>query len=218
MSWRLRWLVVAPIVLFVALTLMMSSCGGSSGCEGSFDEFGNFLPGVCPTPGPNIGFQLGMIVIGNGTPIPETPTPSPTPSAHKTMRATPTATNTLVPQASPTAVEVGGQVAFNASGCSFAASWAKGTSSKTLPIAARPCGPRAIPASSNRRDRRRWVASTAASQWVAHASTPAPAAYPRSRSSSQSPIRWRRRHRARYVQPRSRLRPLLQRREVRLRA
>ena len=115
MSRSFRWLVVAPVVLFVTATLLMSSCGGSSGCQGSFDEFGNFLPGVCPTPGPHVGFSIETIVIGNGTPIPATPTPSPTPTGGKVRSPTPTATQTLVAQASPTAVTVGNQVGFNAS-------------------------------------------------------------------------------------------------------
>src|SRR5579872_511479 len=115
MSRSFRWLVVAPVVLFVAATVLMSSCGGSSGCQGSFDEFGDFLPGVCPTPGPGVGFSISTIVIGNGTPIRPSPTPSPTPSGERTRRATPTVTQTLVAQASPTAVTVGNQVAFNAS-------------------------------------------------------------------------------------------------------
>src|ERR1700735_4560094 len=115
MSRSIRWLVVAPVVLFVAATLLMSSCGGSSGCEGSFDEFGDFLAGVCPTPGPGIGFSIETIVIGNGTPIRPSPTPRPTPTGERTRRATPTATQTVVAQASPTAVTVGNQVAFNAS-------------------------------------------------------------------------------------------------------
>jgi outer membrane protein assembly factor BamB len=117
MSWRLRWLIVAPVVLFVAATVLMSSCGGgSSGCAGSFDPFGNFVPGFCPTPGPQAGFNLEMIVIGAGTPIASTPTPSPNPSPTPHVPPTPTATETLGPQASPTAAAVGQQVPFHAQG------------------------------------------------------------------------------------------------------
>lgn len=113
MSWRLRWLIVAPVVLFVAGTLLMSSCGGgSSGCQGSFDSFGNFLPGVCPTPGPQIGFNLETIVIIAGTEI----EPTPTPSSTSTGRPTPTSTATLGPQAGPTTAAVGQQVPFHAQG------------------------------------------------------------------------------------------------------
>jgi outer membrane protein assembly factor BamB len=117
MSWRLRWLIVTPVVLFVAGSLLMSSCGGgSSGCSGSFDEFGDFVPGLCPSPGPQLGFNLETIVIGAGTPIPVTPTPSPNPSPTKHVPPTPTATASLVPEAAPTTGVIGQQVDFNASG------------------------------------------------------------------------------------------------------
>jgi outer membrane protein assembly factor BamB len=137
MSWRLRWIVVAPVVLFVAFTVAMSSCGGSSGCTGSFDQFGNFQAGVCPSPGPGLGFALETIVIGAGTPVPATPTPGPTatrpfqptptptgsveptpvPTETPTFKQrTPTPTPSLVPQAQPTTVLKGQQVAFNADG------------------------------------------------------------------------------------------------------
>ncbi len=113
MSWRLRGIVVAPVVLFVAFTVLMSSCGGgSSGCIGSFDAFGGFVPGLCPSPGPQAGFNLETIVIGAGTPVPSTPTPGSTP----TGKPVPTATQTLGPQAGPTTGVAGGQVFFNASG------------------------------------------------------------------------------------------------------
>jgi outer membrane protein assembly factor BamB len=117
MSGRLRWLVVAPVVLFVAVTLLMSSCGGGGGgCEGSYDEFGNFVAGLCPSPGAEPGFNLETIVIGAGTPLPSTPTPSPTPTGGHVKSPTPTATQTLVPQAGPTTAVMGQQVPFNASG------------------------------------------------------------------------------------------------------
>src|ERR1700735_4404946 len=104
MSRSIRWLVVAPVVLFVAATLLMSSCGGSSGCEGSFDEFGDFLAGVCPTPGPGIGFSIETIVIGNGTPIRPSPTPSPTPTGERTRRDTPTAERRIASTTKPAEV------------------------------------------------------------------------------------------------------------------
>jgi outer membrane protein assembly factor BamB len=147
MSWRLRWLIVTPVVLFVAGSLLMSSCGGGgSSCSGTFDEFGDFLPGVCPSPGPGVGFNLEEMVIGAGTPVAETPTPSPSPSrtpipsrtptpsgptptpspsptpspaptpTEHVGKATPTATQTLVPMAGPTLGVVGQPLAFNASG------------------------------------------------------------------------------------------------------
>ena len=111
MSWRLRWLIIAPVALFVMTTLLMSSCGGGGGCLGSYDEFGDFVPGLCPSPGPGTGFNLQTIVIAAGTPLPATPTPSPT-----TGPRHPTPTPTLEPQASPTAGIVGSQVDFHATG------------------------------------------------------------------------------------------------------
>src|SRR5271169_6745993 len=130
MSWRLRWIVVAPVLLFVAFTVAMSSCGGSSGCTGSFDQFGNFQAGVCPSPNPGAGFALETIVIGAGTRVPPSPTPGPSPTGPfksptptpsgpptETFRGrTPTPTPSLVPQAQPTAAFVGQQVSFNADG------------------------------------------------------------------------------------------------------
>lgn len=136
MSWRLRWIVVAPVVLFVALTVVMSSCGGSSGCNGSFDQFGNFVPGVCPTPQPEPGFALETIVIGAGTPVPPTPSPGPTATFRQAtptptgpfeptpvLTATPTfkvrtatPTPSLIPQAQDTTVMRGQQVPFDAQG------------------------------------------------------------------------------------------------------
>ncbi len=136
MSWRLRWIVVAPVVLFVALTVAMSSCGGSSGCNGSFDAFGNFQAGVCPSPGPGLGYQLETIVIGAGTPVPPTPTAGPTATGHHAtptptglIEPTPVPTTTptfkgrtatptpsLVPQANPTTIAMGQQAMFNADG------------------------------------------------------------------------------------------------------
>ena len=143
MSWPLRWIIIAPVVLFVALTMLMSSCGGSSSCNGSFDAFGNFIAGACPTPGPQSGFQLQTIVIGEGAPVGPTPTPGPTPtfnkrtptptrtppgatptgpfqptpSATRTFKnRTPTPTPTLEPQAEATTGVIGEQIPFNAEG------------------------------------------------------------------------------------------------------
>ena len=119
MSWRLRWLVVAPVVLFVATTMLMSSCGGGGGgCEGSFDEFGDFIAGLCPSPGAEPGFSLEMIVIGAGTVVPSTPTPTPsrTATGAKTPVITATPVATLVASAEPTAIMVGQQANFIANG------------------------------------------------------------------------------------------------------
>jgi outer membrane protein assembly factor BamB len=106
-------------VLFVALTLIMSSCGGGGGgCAGSFDEFGNFLAGVCPTPGPQAGYNLELIVIGAGTVVPSTPTPSPLPTivGQPTPVATASPVATLVASAAPTAGAVGQLIPFIANG------------------------------------------------------------------------------------------------------
>jgi len=113
MSWRLRWLIIAPVALFVMTTVLMSSCGGGGGgCLGSVNEFGDFVPGLCPSPGPGTGFNLQTIVIAAGTPAAATPTPAATP----TGKRIPTPTPTLEPQASPTAGIVGNQVDFHATG------------------------------------------------------------------------------------------------------
>ena len=147
MSWRLRWIVVAPVVLFVAFTVLMSSCGGGgSDCTGSFDQFGNFQAGVCPSPAPGPGFAIQTIVIGAGAPPVQTPTPGPTatktpigrtptpaatpvsiptlplpptstPSPTTTFKVrTPTPTPTLIPQAGSTTAMAGDQVFFQAEG------------------------------------------------------------------------------------------------------
>ncbi len=102
-AWRLRALILGPVLIFVFGTTLIS-CGGGGGCTGSFDAFGNFIPAVCPSPGPGRGFSLENIQVYNGpppsstpTPVPtlgKTPTPTPTP-------ATPLATTTAVPVPSP---------------------------------------------------------------------------------------------------------------------
>jgi len=106
----LRWLVVAPVLLFVFGAILLS-CSGSGSSTATL-----------PTPSP--GFALESIVISAGAP----PSPSPTPSITPTPKgtATPTVTPTLTPRpsASPTnivstgpdAVPTGGTIAFNAIG------------------------------------------------------------------------------------------------------
>ena len=118
MSWRLRWLVVAPVVLFVAVTMLMSSCGGGGGgCGGSFDEFGDFIAGLCPSPGPEAGFNLSTIVIVAGTEVGSTPTPGPSPThVGSTFVPTKTPVATFAPSAADTAVAVGQQANFHAQG------------------------------------------------------------------------------------------------------
>jgi len=129
----LRWLVVAPVVLFVFGAILLSCTGGSSGGG--------------PTATPSPGFSLQSIVIANGAP----PTPSFTPTATATGTAStsatpthttrPTATVTKSPKMTPTltarptalpttiepgSVPTGGTVSFNAIG-----TFAKKNQSKT---------------------------------------------------------------------------------------
>jgi outer membrane protein assembly factor BamB len=105
----LRWLVVAPVVLFVFGAIMLS-CGGGGG-------------GATPTPGP--GFALTIMTIANGPPA--TPTFTATPAGTKSPTSTPiTVTPTLTPRpaatsttlssSAPNAVPTGGTVAFNVIG------------------------------------------------------------------------------------------------------
>jgi outer membrane protein assembly factor BamB len=118
----LRWLVVAPVVLFVFGAILLSCTGGGGGGG----------PVITPAP----GFSLESIVIANGPP----PTPTFTPTATATSTSsttntrTPSATATRTPKATPTltarptalpttilssgpdAVPTGGTVAFNAIG------------------------------------------------------------------------------------------------------
>jgi len=103
----LRWLVVAPAVLFVFGAIMLS-CGGGGG-------------GPSPTPGP--GFALDSMTIANGPPVSPTFTPAPVGSpTHTPSRPTPTltprpaATSTNVSSTGPNAVPTGGTVAFNVIG------------------------------------------------------------------------------------------------------
>jgi hypothetical protein len=106
----LRWLVVAPVVLFVFGAIMLSCGGGGSG-------------GTSGPAGP--GFSLDSITIANGAPPTPTFTPTPAPSTTKTPRM-PTLTPTLTPRPAatsstvmstgPDGVPTGGTVAFNAIG------------------------------------------------------------------------------------------------------
>jgi outer membrane protein assembly factor BamB len=107
-----RWLIVAPVVLFVFATLI-ESCGGSSGCSGSFNSSGIYVSGACPTSQASPGFGLQSIVICQGTEPAPTPTPSPAPSPTKKQ---PTPTPTACPAATSTSVPVGEQVGFTAQG------------------------------------------------------------------------------------------------------
>lgn len=89
------------------------SCGGGGGCTGTFDAFGNFIPGVCPSPGPGRGFALETIAVYPGPPPTHTPTPGPS----VTKTPTPTTSATPTPLATTTAVPAGsGPLPFHAVG------------------------------------------------------------------------------------------------------
>jgi outer membrane protein assembly factor BamB len=107
-----RWLIVAPVVLFVFATLI-ASCGGGSGCTGAFNSFGIYVSGACPTSQASPGFGLQSITICQGTEPAPTPTPSPAPSPTKKQ---PTPTPTACPAATSTSVPVGVQIGFTAQG------------------------------------------------------------------------------------------------------
>jgi outer membrane protein assembly factor BamB len=102
----LRWLVVAPVVLFVFGAIMLS-CGGSSSSTST------------ATPGP--GFSLYAMTISTGAPVSPTftPTPSGSPThtpkpATPTMTPRPPATTTCVPTTAPSSTST--PVAFNVIG------------------------------------------------------------------------------------------------------
>ena len=105
----LRWLVVAPVVLFALGAILLSCSSGGGGGSGA-----------SPTP----GFSLQSITIANGAPpTPSfTPTPAPSTTPTKTPKITPTltprpaATSTNIVSIGPGAVPTGGAVAFNAIG------------------------------------------------------------------------------------------------------
>lgn len=104
-------MVLGGALLFVLSSLVLSCGGGSNSCSGTFDQFGNFVPGSCPSGGPVIGFNLDTITIVSGAAPSRTPTPVPTKG-----KATPTPTLTPGPQATSTAVDVGSQAVFHAVG------------------------------------------------------------------------------------------------------
>jgi len=104
----IRWLVVVPILLIVAAT-MVASCGGSSGCSGAYNSQGKWIPGACPASKPTPGLQLEAITICCGPPPLPTPTPSKTPKG-------PTPTPTPCPGATSTSVAINDTLQFNAQG------------------------------------------------------------------------------------------------------
>jgi outer membrane protein assembly factor BamB len=104
---RTRWLVFVPVVL-IAFGTTMVSCGGGSSCGGSFDSFGNFVPGACPGATPAPGFTLEDLIIAAGSPIIATPTP--------TGKKTPTPIVSPEPTATSTGITIGEDTLFNAQG------------------------------------------------------------------------------------------------------
>jgi hypothetical protein len=95
MRWRYRSLIIAPFMLF-ALAALAASCSSGDECSGSFDSSGNFVPGRCPQPGPQVGFTIKNLTVCEGPP--PGPSVSPTPC----------------PQATSTSVETGDQIQFHA--------------------------------------------------------------------------------------------------------
>jgi len=103
----LRFLVVAPVVLFVSGAILLSCSSGGGGA-----------PATTPSP----GYGLEAITISTGAPPSPTFTAtstskkSPTPSPSPTLTPRPAATSTTLSSTGPDAVPTGGTVAFNAIG------------------------------------------------------------------------------------------------------
>ncbi len=119
MSHWIRWLIVSPVVMLV-LAMMMSSCGGSSGCVGSVNVTGVFVVGLCPgQPTATPGFALESInvcaVFATPSPTGLPPTATPTPK-HPTPTATPTV---CAAPSAMTTVAIGSFVQFSAQGVFF---------------------------------------------------------------------------------------------------
>jgi outer membrane protein assembly factor BamB len=121
----LRFLVVAPVVLFVFGAILLS-CGGS-GNNGYGTYYGGNGGGGGGGGGRPPGFSLESIVIADGAPPSPTftptsttsgaPTPTKTPkTATPTLTARPTALPTTIMSTGPEAVPTGSPVAFNAIG------------------------------------------------------------------------------------------------------
>lgn len=145
----LRWLVVAPVVLFVFGAILLS-CGGNNGGYGTYNSGGTGGGGGGGRPP---GFSLQSIVIADGAPpsptftptatatstSSTTNTPTPSPTATKTPKATPTLTPrptalpTTIMSTGPDAVPTGGTVAFNAIG-----TFTRKTKTKFIDITAGP--------------------------------------------------------------------------------
>jgi len=103
MSWRVRWLLISPVVLMIASAFMVGTNSCSSGSSG----------GPSPTPAP--GFAIQSIIVYAGGPPSQTPTASPTQSPHgPSPTVTRSPTPTAMPTAAPTSVVQSGTVAFGA--------------------------------------------------------------------------------------------------------
>jgi hypothetical protein len=122
MSRWIRWIILAPVVMLVAGTII-SSCGGGNGCFGVIDTTGTFIPGLCPGPTPTQGYALEAINICQlfATPSPTgVPTSTPTPK-HPLRTPTPTRTPTATACSTPAPgtvfdTTVNGTVQFQAQG------------------------------------------------------------------------------------------------------
>jgi len=118
----IRWIILAPVVMLVAGTII-SSCGGSSGCFGVVDSTGTFIPGLCPGPTPTQGYALEAINICALFPTPSptgVPTSTPTPR-HPLRTPTPTKTPTATACSTPAPgtvfdTTINGTVSFEAQG------------------------------------------------------------------------------------------------------
>jgi hypothetical protein len=101
------------LILMIAAVEFVLSCGGGNGTNcGTYNQFGQFVPGPCSTPVPPIGYHLTAINICLGSP--PVPTPTPSPSASPSKKPTPTLTPTPCPTS--TTVTLPNTVQFNAIG------------------------------------------------------------------------------------------------------
>lgn len=118
----IRWIILAPVVILVAGTII-SSCSSNSGCFGVVDSTGTFIPGLCPGPTPTQGYALEAINICALFPTPSptgVPTSTPTPK-HPLRTPTPTKTPTATACSTPVPgtvfdTTINGTVAFEAQG------------------------------------------------------------------------------------------------------